>query len=336
MGVMEGPIAMEPYEIMSLVTKFHESRVFLTAAELDVFTLLENNPMSALEIANRLKAQERGITILLNAVVSLGLLEKKEGRYYCPDEIASVLSKESKSSIMPGVRLAIGGWKRWSDLTNIVRNGKGKITGPVFDIDESEQEAFIGGMHALAFKMAPGIVAAIKPGNSKKLLDIGGGSGSYTQAFLEASTGLTSTIFDLPSVINNAKKRLATTGLIDRIKFVAGDFYKDELPTGHDLALLSAIIHQNSPEQNIELYRKIFQALQPGGRLVIRDHVMNSDHTRPTSGAFFAVNMLVVTEGGRTYSFEEIKSSLESVGFINVKLIQPDERMNGLVEGFKP
>ena len=63
---------------------------------------------------------------------------------------------------------------------------------------------------------------------------------------------------------------------------------------------------------------------------------MNLDHTQPSSGAFFAVNMLVVTEGGRTYSFEEIKSSLESVGFINVKLIQPDARMNGLVEGFKP
>jgi len=117
---------------------------------------------------------------------------------------------------------------------------------------------------------------------------------------------------------------------------VAGDFYKDKLPTGHDLALLSAIIHQNSPEQNVELYRKIFSALQPEGRLVIRDHVMSSDHTRPTSGALFAVNMLVGTAGGRTYSFEDIKSSLESAGFIKVNLIQPDERMNGLVEGFKP
>jgi predicted methyltransferase len=133
-----------------------------------------------------------------------------------------------------------------------------------------------------------------------------------------------------------ARRRLATTGLLDRIQLVAGDFCKDELPTGHDLALLSAIIHQNSPEQNIELYWKIFRALQPGGRLVIRDHVMSSDHTRPTSGAFFAVNMLVVTAGGGTYSFEEIKSSLESAGFIKVDLIQPDERMTGLVEGFKP
>ena len=266
----------------------------------------------------------------------MGLLEKSEGKYYCPDEVASALSKESETSILSMVRLSLGGWKRWSDLTDIVRHGKDKIKGPVFDISEIEQEAFFSAMHAIAYMMAPGIVAATKPGKAKKLLDIGGGSGSYTQAFLEASPSLTATIFDLPPVIKNAQNRLATSGLLDRINFIAGDFYKDELPPGHDLALLSAIIHQNSPEKNIELYRKIFRALPPGGRLVIRDHVMNSDHTQPTSGAFFAVNMLVVTAEGRTYSFEEIRSSLESAGFIKVNLIQPDEQMNGLVEGFKP
>jgi hypothetical protein len=200
---------MKPTAIMSLVTKFHESRILLTAAELDVFTLLEKNPMSAQEIADRLNATLRGITILLNALVSMGLLEKREKRYDCPDEVASVLSKKSETSILPMVRLAVGGWKRWSNLTDIVRHGKDKIKGPVFDIDESEQEAFIGGLHAIAYMMAPGILAAIKPGKAKKLLDIGGGSGSYTQAFLEASPDLTATVFDLPPVINNAQNRLA-------------------------------------------------------------------------------------------------------------------------------
>jgi len=327
---------MTPFTIMSLISKFQESRIFLTAAELDVFTLLAENPMSAQETANRLNATVRGITILLDAAASMGLLEKKEDKYHCPADVASILSKESPASMMPMVMLATGGWKRWSDLTDIVRHGKDRIKGTAFDINESEQEAFSGAMHVIAYRMAPGIVAAIKPGNARKLLDIGGGSGAYTQAFLEASPGLTATIFDLPAAINRARQRLVATGLLDRITLAAGDFYKDELPTGHDLALLSAIIHQNSPEENMALYRKIFRALQPAGRLVIRDHVMSSDHTRPAGGAFFAVNMLVVTAGGRTYSFEEIKSSLESVGFMNVNLIQPDERMNGLVEGFKP
>jgi ubiquinone/menaquinone biosynthesis C-methylase UbiE len=327
---------MTPFTIMSLVSKFQESRIFLTAAELDVFTLLAKNPMSVQEIANRLEATVRGVTILLDAVVSMGLLEKKDERYHCPAEMAPILSKESPTSMMPAVTLATGGWKKWSDLTDIVRHGKDGIKGTAFDINESEQEAFTGAMYAIAREMAPRIVAAVNAGRAKKLLDIGGGSGAYTQAFLEASPGLTAAIFDLPSVITVARQRLASTGLLDRIQLVAGDFYTDDLPTGHDLALLSAIIHQNSPEQNIELYRKIFRALQPRGRLVIRDHIMSSDHTQPASGAIFAVNMLVGTAEGRTYSFEEIKSSLESAGFIKVNLIQPDERMTGLVEGFKP
>jgi predicted methyltransferase len=136
-------------------------------------------------------------------------------------------------------------------------------------------------------------------------------------------------------VIKIAQTVLEDTDLIDRITFVPGDYYKDKLPTGHDLVLLSAIIHQNSPEQNNELYRNIYRVLEPGGRLVIRDHIMSPDHTQPISGAFLAVNMLVVTPEGRTYSFEEIKASLESAGFIKINLIQPDEQMNGLVEGFK-
>jgi len=329
-------MAISPNEIMSLISNFQKSRIFLTAAEMDVFSLLAKSPMNAREMATHVKATVRGIRILLDAVVSMGLLEKHGGKYYCPDEVVSILSKESRASMMPMVMMATGGWKRWSNLTDIVRHGKERAEGAGIVFRESEQEVFSGAMHAVAYRMAPGIVAAIKPGNAKKLLDIGGGVGSYAQAFLEASHGLTATIFDLPRVITLAKKRLTDAGLLDRIELVAGDFYKDELPAGHDLALLSAIIHQNSPEQNLELYRKIFSALVPGGRLVIRDHVMSPDHTQPASGAFFAVNMLVVTAGGGTYSFDEIESSLESTGFINVSLIQPDERMNGLVEGFKP
>jgi predicted O-methyltransferase YrrM len=263
------------------------------------------------------------------------LLEKNDETYYCPAEVASLLSKDSPTTILPMIMLNVGGWKRWSGLTDIVRHGSQKTRPSIFDSSESQQETFIGAMHVIAYKMAHGIIALIKPGKAKILLDIGGASGSYTQAFLEASPDMRATLFDLPPVIKIAQKRLADTGLIDRITFVAGDFYSDELPTGHDLALLSAIIHQNSPEQNIELYSKIYRALNSGGRLVIRDHVMSPDHTQPISGAFFAVNMLVGTPEGSTYSYDEITEGLKTAGFNNIKLIQPDEQMNGLVEAYK-
>ncbi len=328
-------MSMKPETILGLGRKFMDSRIFLTAAELDIFSLLMKNPMSAREVADKIKVTLRGIAILLNALVPMGLLEKKDEKYHCPAEVGSLLSEDSPTSIRPMVMLTVGGWKRWSDLTEIVRQGAPEARPPAFDSSGTEQEAFIRAMHAIARRIAPGIVAAIKPGEAKKLLDIGGASGSYTEAFLQASPDMKATLFDLPSVIKIAQRRLADTDLFDRITFVAGDYNKDELPAGHDLALLSAIIHQNSPEQNIELYCKIYRALQPGGRLVIRDHVMSPDHTQPASGALFAVNMLVGTPGGSTYSFEEIQASLESAGFIKINLIQPDEQMTGLVEAFK-
>jgi predicted O-methyltransferase YrrM len=325
---------MKPEAILGLSRKFMESRIFLTAAELDLFSLLSVHPMSAQEIADKIQVTLRGITILLDVLVPMGLLEKKNEKYYCPAEVAALLSRDSPTSIMPMAMLSVGGWRRWSNLTEIVRCGFQRAGPSAFE-SSSEQETFILAMRAIACRLAPAIVAAIKPIGARKLLDIGGGSGSYAQAFLEAYPDMRATLFDLPSVIKIAQTILNDTDLIDRIAFVPGNYYKDELPTGHDLALLSAIIHQNSPEQNIELYRKIYRALEPGGRLIIRDHVMSPDHTQPIEGALFAVNMLIMTPGGRTYSFEEIKASLESAGFTKINLIQPDEQMNGLIEGFK-
>ena len=325
---------MKPELVLGSCMKFMESRILLTATELDIFSLL-THPMSAREIADKTQATLRGVTILLDALVSLGLLEKKQTKYCCSQEVSSLLSKDSPTSIVPMVMHAVGLWRRWSDLTEIVRHGiqKTKPSGP--DRSEIEQEAFIGAMHAIASRLAPGIVVAINPGAAKNLLDIGGASGSYTQAFLEVSPEMRATLFDLPPVIKIAQKRLAATVFHDRITYIAGDFYVDELPTGYDLVLLSAIIHQNNPEQNIELFNKIHRSLLPGGRLVIRDHVMSPDNTQPTTGAIFAVNMLVGTLGGSTYSLKEIHEGLKTAGFSQIRLIQPDKHMDGLVEAFK-
>ena len=327
-------MSMEPELILGLCMKFMESRILLTATELDVFSLLID-PRSAQEIADTTKATLRGITILLDALVSMGLLKKNQMKYYCSPEVVSLLSKDSPTSLLPMIMHAAGLWKRWSNLTEIVQHGTKKTKSSVPDRSESEQEAFIGAMHAIASRKAPGIVAVINPGAAKQLLDIGGATGSYTQAFLEVSPEMRATIFDLPPVIKIARKRLAATAFHDRITYIAGDFYSDELPAGYDLVLVSAIIHQNSHEQNIELYRKIYSSLLPGGRLVIRDHVMNADHTQPTTGAIFAVNMLVGTRGGSTYTFEEIYEGLNAAGFCNIRLIQPDKQMDGLIEALK-
>jgi SAM-dependent methyltransferase len=320
--------------VLELARDFMASRVLLSAAELDLFTLLTPKPLTAEEIAAHTKTRLRGISILLDALSALGLLVKTDGRYRTEQSAAPLLSAEAPESILPMVLHMGTVWQNWSQITDIVQ---GKTTPSLSKgtLSKDNRKAFIGAMHVIASKAAPAVVAAVNPGRARRLLDVGGGSGTYTLAFLEAAPAMQATLFDLPPVIEMARDRVQAAGMVGRVMLTAGDFYKDELPSGHDLALLSAIIHQNSPAQNEALYGRIYRALDSGGRIVVRDHVMSADHTQPLEGALFAVNMLAGTEEGCTYTFDEIKSGLTAVGFTRINLIQT-KGMFSLVEGFKP
>jgi hypothetical protein len=229
-----------------------------------------------------------------------------------------------------------GLWRRWSGLTSIVREVQVSDQATASFRDADELRAFIGAMDVIAKHLAPRVVADVHPDPSRALLDVGGASGTYTIAFFQAAPEMKATLFDKPEVIEIARQRLGKAGVLDRVTLVPGDFYRDPLPPGHDLAFISAIIHQNSLEQNVSLFGNVFQSLNRGGRVVIRDHVMEPDRTRPKEGALFAVNMLVSTAAGRTYTYDEIRACLEEAGFIEIRLLQKGEHMDALVEAFKP
>jgi SAM-dependent methyltransferase len=316
--------------IATLSRAFMESRVLLTAAELDIFTLLVDHDSTAPQVAEQLGADLRGTTTLLDALAAMGVLDKREGRYRTPAELAGALRADSPTSILPSLLHAVNLWERWSHLTARVK-GEPLPAG----IRRRDTAAFIGAMHVGAVQQADRIVASIGVGSARRLIDVGGGPGTYTAAFLRAAPGLSATLFDLPEVLEMARDRLTVAGLADRVTFVAGHMLDDELPGGNDLGFVSAIIHMFSAEENVRLYCRVHDALVPGGRLVIRDHVMSDDHTRPRSGALFAVNMLVGTSGGGCYALAEIAEDLRAAGFARIRLIQEGEAMDGLVEAFR-
>lgn len=319
-----------PEALIALARGFQESRVLLTGAELDLFTLLSRESLSGPEIAARLGADCRALTTLLDALAAMELLEKREGLYRTAPA-AACLSADAPDSILSMLLHAAALWARWTTLTRRV----GGTPIPERPPEESLR-AFIGAMHVVAAPQSARLVAAAGVSGARRLLDVGGGPATFTMAFLAAEPGLSATLFDLPPVVEIARERLVKAGLEGRVTLVTGDFDKDELPSGHDLAWLSAIIHQNSSAQNDALFARIFRALVPGGRLVLRDHVMEPDRTHPRAGALFAVNMLVGTSGGGTYTFDEIRSGLTRAGFTRIRLIQAGERMDALVEAFRP
>ncbi len=319
-----------PESLLTLSRAFQESRVLLTGAELDVFTTLSKEVLTADALAARLGADARAVTITLDALAAMELLVKENGTYRTAKD-AACLSAEAPDSIHPMLLHAAGLWDRWSGLT---RKAGGT---PLSERPRAEvTRAFICAMDVVGAPQAARLAEAVGIGSARRLLDVGGGPGTYTAAFLRAAPELHATLFDLPPVVEIARERLSAAGLLGRVTLVAGSFESNELPGGHDLAWLSAIIHQNGPAQNDALYGRIFRALAPGGRLVVRDHVMDPDKTHPRAGALFAVNMLVGTAHGGTYTFEEIRAGLERAGFVHVRLLREGERMDGLVEAFRP
>jgi predicted O-methyltransferase YrrM len=324
-----------PEEILKLARNFMESRILLSGAELNLFSILSRSPLSAQEVSDRIQGELRAITILLDALAAMGLLIKHGETYHSAPSASPFLSDDSPRSVLPMVLHMAHLWKRWSRLTSVAKgmNELGNDVVPSRDADE--MRAFIGAMHVIAEPRAQNIIAAVNPGEAKKLLDVGGASGTYTIAFLKNNPEMKATLFDRPEVIEMARERFEKVGLLDRVTLISGDFYEDEFPDEHDLVFVSAIIHQNSPEQNVDLYKKAFRSLDKGGRIVIRDHVMEQDRIHPRDGAIFAVNMLMGTQGGDTYTYEEIKTDLLEAGFTDVRLIKKGEHMDALVEAFK-
>jgi hypothetical protein len=322
-------------EVMAEVMEFMKSRVILTATELDLFTKIDERPAGAQDIAAAGGLDPEATRRILDALSALGFLDKS-GEIYQPTERGRLLSALHPKTIRPTVLHFNHLWETWSGLTSVTQEGREAGRKPTTGMDEEARKAFIGAMHVIGHDLSVRIAEAFTASRFSRLLDIGGASGTYTIAFLKRNPTMKAVLFDLAPVIPMAQERLRREGLAARVELVTGNFYTDELPAGCDLALLSAIIHQNSTEENIGLYRKIHRALLPGGSVLIRDHVMDESRTKPVLGALFSINMLVNTSGGGTYTFDEIKDSLEKAGFERVRWLRKGHDMDSLVEAEKP
>ena len=311
-----------------------KGRIVITAAELDLFSHLHKKRSTAAELASKLALDARATTRVLDALVAFGLL-RKDYDIYETTEVGGYLSKDHPETALPFLHHFSHLWDNWSLLTEVVRKGGSRKKRSSPRRSKEAMDAFIGAMHSVGKHLSREIADLYDLSRFKRLLDIGGASGTYTIAFLNKNQGMKATIFDVPNVIGLAKRQIKKEGFQGRVKFTAGDFYRDPLPAGADLALLSAIIHQNSLRQNLALFKKVHGSLVRGGVLLIRDHIMDESRTNPPSGTVFAINMLVNTRGGDTYTFREVRDALEKAGFSNVKLLRTGPKMDCLVEATK-
>jgi SAM-dependent methyltransferase len=322
-------------EALIAVRAFQPACILTAAAELDIFSVLYKRPMTAESLAGKLNSDIRATTILLDALAALGLLAKEGDNFTVPAEVAEILTEMGPGNILPAVRHLGNCLRRWSQLAQVTQTGKPADRELSIRGEAADCAAFIGAMDNFSAPLVCQVIDCLGPLTFRHLLDIGGGPGTWTIALLCAAPGGRATLFDLPEVTPLAKQRIADAGLSDRVSLVAGDFYVDDLPAGADFAWLSGVAHQNSRQQNRALFAKIYAALPRNGVLVIRDVVMDESRTEPVAGALFAVNMLVGTEAGGTYTFDEFREDLTTTGFKKVTLIHRDEAMSSLIRAEK-
>jgi len=320
--------------IMNLVRGFQPSCVAIAGAELDVFTLLHAKPMNAAQLARRIQGDLRATRILLDALAAIRLLVKGSGRepvYRVPPAVVEVLT-ETGSKSMLGMACHLGNCLRsWGQLASVVRAGKPAARRPSVRGGGGDLASFIRAMHEISDPLAMPLIQSLGPLKFKHLLDLGGASGTWTIAFLRLNPEAHATLFDQSDVLLMARRLIKKAGLASRVRRVAGNYYSDALPTGADLAWVSAIVHQNSRSQNRAMFKKVYSALTSGGRILIRDIVMAPSRTRPAGGALFAVNMLVATPQGGTFTFNELREDLTSAGFVKVQYLRRGEWMDSVV-----
>jgi predicted O-methyltransferase YrrM len=300
---------------------FQESRVLLTAIELDLFTAVGEHA-SAGEVAERAGTDPRATEMLLNALVALGALTKTGDRFRNTPATARHLCAGSPANQRTALMHTVHLWESWSALTNCVRTG-----GPRKGSDPSDRgsqwiTAFIAAMHRYAAERAPLFVDAIGAAGVRRMLDVGGGSGAFSIAFAQANPDLRADILDLPPVLAIARGHIKQAGLAKRIATKPGDLRVDALGKRYDLVLISAICHMLGPEENRDLFRRTFRALAPGGRVAVRDFLLNPAKTAPRGAALFSLNMLVGTANGASYSQREYTAWLREAGFEDVGRIR--------------
>ncbi len=307
-----------PDDLNEMLRGFMSSRAMLTALELNAFTAVGSGA-SAEQVAQKIHADSRAAEILLNVLVSLKLLEKKDGIFHNTPTSARFFCEGSPDNARSALLHTVNLWDRWSTLTDAVHAGTAVSSR---SRDSEGVVSFIAAMDRNAKERAASVVTAVGPAGIRRMLDLGGGSGAYSIAFARAISDLHSEILDLAEVVPLTQGHILQAGLSGRVTTRVGDMLRDPLGENYDLILVSAICHMFSVEENRSLFERAYRALAPGGRFVIQDFILEPDKTAPRFAALFALNMLVGTRSGSSYSEPEYTAWLRDAGFSEIRRVR--------------
>lgn len=313
---MTGENSLHDLNWLRQAASFASSRIILTANNYRIFDLLEKGSKTSGAVARALSSDRRATELLLDSLVSLTLL-KKTGTLYKNRPVASKYLVSGKPGYQGDIlRHYHTMWENWSGLDTTLKTGKPCKKS-------HDHEAFILGMHNLASQKVRKVMDTLNLAGIHRLIDIGGGPGTYSIAF--AKKKIEVTLMDSPDTLRIAGKVIRKSGMQKHIQLLPGDFTKDEIGNNYDMVFISQIFHAYSEKACNALLKKGIAALNPGGRVVVHEFYLDETKTHPPAGAIFSINMLVNTPQGRTYTKGEICSWMRKAGLADIRSSVLDE-----------
>ena len=323
---------------MGLASGHVEARIVQTAVEFGIFDALRDEPKSAGAIAQALQLESNATLLLLNALTALSLLEKEQDLFSLAEVSNEYLLRNSPRYVGGMIQFDASLWSCWEKLPEALRTGQSVRPANMYQDVAAETETFIDAMDSLvkARGDADVLATAIDWNGAHTLLDVGSGPATYPIALCRRFANLNAAIFDLPATLKITARFVRDAGMAGRIELIAGDYRADPIPGNYDVIFLSNIIHGENEEKNAALVSKLAANLNSAGRLIIKDHILDGSRAHPPVGALFSLLMLLTTDGGRCYSFREIKSWMEKAGLPYVQQINlPPPLTSSLVIGTK-
>jgi SAM-dependent methyltransferase len=318
------PKKLTPERLQQFGFAYAPPLIISAAVNNKVFDALQCGPKTIDQVKKETGTSRRGLRAIMDTLVGLELLKKdRQSRYS--------LTQESEAFLLTGKPGTLAGFfgailpvmiSRWLRLTDVVRNGQ-----PAVAVNQETEgteffsqlvETIIPMSYPSAQKLANHLNIS-KAKDGLRVIDLAAGSGIWGIALAQESPRVRVTAVDWAGMIPTTKRITGKFGVRDRFDFVDGDLSEAKFGNGHDVATLGHILHSEGEERSQRLLKKVFHALKSGGTIAIAEWLVNDDRNRPLPSLMFAVQMLVNTEKGNTFSFNEIKKWLEDAGFRKVR-----------------
>ncbi|WP_405234321.1 methyltransferase [Lentisalinibacter salinarum] len=310
----------DPSGIMALSTAYWGSQTLITANRLGVFDILQGGARPAVEVAGELGLDERMTELFLNALAGLGLLDKAGERYGNSRVSQVFLTSASPASMRDSLRFMDDLYATWGDLENALRSGEpAKAPETYLGGDEAQTRNFVRSMHDRALAIGRGLVEVVDPDGRTRLLDVGGGPGTFSALLTERHPQLEADVLELEGVAAVAEQILAETGAADRVRMIRGDYHTSEFGTGYDMVLMSGMFHRESAENCRRLIAKSAACLEPGGLLVVTDVFTDPDGTTPEFSALFGMTMMLTAPDGCVHADSDVADWMQDAGFSTVE-----------------